>query len=164
MDIYVRTGSSSLEDYAMVDGNKCENCRRIVPAPKACRKQTKYCDECALQKKRAGAQNSWPADVKAEYMRKYMRGYRKSHPRLSTEYVREHRKRLRESSGTASYLSSVAIVLAFLLVSFSENLDLSFETLPALLSYLELLAIKVTGFIVVVFICWKHLKQFWKKK
>jgi hypothetical protein len=56
------------------------------------------------------------------------------------------------------------VLLPFLVVDFSGNLDLNFETLPALISDLELLAIKIAGFFVVVLICWRHLKRFWKEK
>lgn len=148
----------------MVHGNRCEICRRIVPEPKASHKQTKYCDECARCKKRLGSKNSWPADVKAAYMREYMRSYRKVHPRLSTTYVRKHREKLRSCSGKASYLSSPAIPLLFLVIALilSGNLDPHSDSLPVFIAYLELLTVKITGFIVIVLICWKHLKRFWK--
>ena len=148
----------------MVDGNRCELCRRIVPQAKACHKQTKYCDECAQMKKRLGAKNSWPADVKAAYMREYMRIYRKAHPRLSTNYVRKHREKLRSCSSKASYLSFPATPLLFLVIALVlyGNLDPDSDSLPVFIAYLEVLTVKVTGFIVIVLICLKHLERFWK--
>ena len=150
----------------MVDG-RCELCRQIVPKPRACHKQTKYCEECARSKKRASAHNSWPAQVKAVFMRKYMRAYRQSHPGLSTAYVRKHREKLKSCSGNATYLSCISLLLSLLLllllVALLASGRLHYDALPKVISYLELLAVKVTGLIVIVLICWKHLKQFWNE-
>lgn len=149
----------------MVDGNRCEVCREIVPEEKACHKQTKYCDGCARSKKLAGTQSSWSRDEKAAYMRGYMRGYRKRHQRLSTPYVRKHREKLREGSRTAPYRSvAIPVLLLSLLFMQSGNLSPHSDTLPVLISHVELIVIKVTGLIVVVIICWEHLKRFWKDR
>ena len=147
----------------MVDG-RCEICRLIVPEPRACHKQTKYCEECARLKKRAGAYNSWHRDVKAAFMRKYMCAYRRSHPGLSTAYVRKHREKLKSCSGNVTYLSCVSFLLLLLVVVLLVSGKLHYDALPKVISYLELLAVKVTGLIVILLFCWKHLKQFWKER
>jgi len=131
-------------------------CLAIVPEPKSRSKQTKFCYECAELRKKAGTQSSWSKEEKAAYQRRYMRVYRKAHPRLSTPYVRKHREKQREQAHTASsYLNSVAIVVPFFFVALllSGNIDPHSDALPALVSYVELLTVKLTGLSTVIVLC-----------
>jgi len=153
--------SSRPEDKAMVEGNRCEICYGIVPEPRARHKQTKYCTECARSKKRLTTLDSWSPERKREWQRDYMRDYRKRHPRLSTKYVRRYRERSRASVSNPSYLNSVAPLLPFLVVALliSGGLDPYTDALPVLISYLETLTLKLTSFLIVAILCWRHLQR-----
>src|SRR6185312_14322607 len=76
----------------MLEGNRCELCNSVVDRSKSKHKQTKYCVKCAKAKKKENSFSPWLPEEKRRYMREYMRGYRRDHPRLSSPYVRRHRK------------------------------------------------------------------------
>ncbi|HKQ51007.1 MAG TPA: hypothetical protein VJT74_01470 [Pyrinomonadaceae bacterium] len=163
----------------MLKGNRCERCKQKVRGARAGHKQTKYCRPCAKIKKKQNTLNPWFPEEQREYMRAYMRAYRRSHPKLSTRYVRRYRERKREaqvnphdiekSNPTQPPLTAVcllATIFPFLsLVDIpSEGINLSFETLRAIITKLDIVVVEVTGLVVIVSYCLKHLTDIWKGK
>jgi hypothetical protein len=146
----------------MLDGNRCELCRSVVERRKSKYKQTKYCEQCAKAKKRENSLNPWLPDEKRHYMREYMRRYRLVHPRLSSRYVRRHRKNqeLQDSSPiykSTQHLRSVNWFLPFFFLIVCPELMDSFKLIEAAITYLEVLTIKITGLAIIGVFCWRHL-------
>ncbi len=164
--------------------HRCELCNEVVKGEKASHKQTRYCDPCAKAKKKENTLSSWPPEEKRRYMRRYMRAYRRAHPGLSSQYVRKYRQKKREESTAtscnerppspphasvdheATYLHCVAWFLPLLLALslLAETMDSGFETIKTTITYLELLVIKVTGLLIIVVICFRHLVHLWRDK
>lgn len=151
----------------MLDGNRCERCGRVVRKAKARYKQTKYCDDCARLKKRANTLSPWLPEEKQAYMRRYMRAYRKTHPGLSSPYVRRHRKNVRgianDSQANLRLFAWFLPCLIFVL-KFSGGLEPSFEAIRTLVTDLELLAVKFTGLVALMVICWRHIANLWTSR
>jgi hypothetical protein len=165
--------------------NKCELCNGLIIGKKSKYKQTKYCDACAKAKKKENSLDPWPSEKKRRYMRSYMRKYRRSHPGLSSPYVRKHRQKKQQESATisskerpvsrlqpsvdhdATYLLSLLWFLPLLWaagVPTEKYLDSSFELIKTAITYLELLVVKITGLGVIVVVCLRHLAHLWKDK
>ena len=75
----------------MLEGNRCERCLRSVEGTRANHHQTRYCIPCAKVKKRQNSLDPWTREERQEYMKRYMREYRRKRPGLSTPYVRKNR-------------------------------------------------------------------------
>lgn len=161
----------------MSGGNRCEICNGLVKGERARHKQTRYCGACAKAKKKENSLSSWTPEEKRRYMRRYMRAYRRSHPGLSSPYVRKHRQKKGKDSAAASsnerptlpphatvdreatYIHCLAWFLPLLLaVSLSvETMDSGFEVIKTAITHLELLIVKVTGLLIIVVICLRHV-------
>jgi hypothetical protein len=167
----------------MSEGNRCEICKETVRGEKSKRKQTKYCDACARAKKKENTLCPWPPEKKREYMRRYMRAYRRSHPGLSSPYVRKYRQKKLEKlaaansigrypllrapndQGATRFLSLACFLPLLWVVSpLPETVDLSFETIKTVITYLELLVIKIAGLAIIIILCWRHLAEFLRRK
>lgn len=157
----------------MVDGNRCEYCRVVVPNERARHKQTKYCQDCARTRKNKNSLSSLLPDDKAKYMCAYMRAYRKTHPRLSGPYVRRHREKERErqiATTAASHSQRSLRCCAWLLAiawfgnQLLETTDFNVESLSAVFAHLELLIIKATSLVTVIVMCWQQLAHLWRDK
>jgi hypothetical protein len=162
----------------MSERKACVRCGLLVRGPRAEHRQTKYCGECARIKKRENTLNPLLPEEKREYMRGYMREYRRTHPGLSSPYVRRHRERKREAGGESSggqpsaptsasprcHAGAVILTLLFFRGDSSEGWGVSLEDLSALIPRLELLLVEVAGLVFVALVCWRHLADFWRNR
>ncbi|HEY0427549.1 MAG TPA: hypothetical protein VGC76_07060 [Pyrinomonadaceae bacterium] len=159
----------------MLKGNKCELCSEVIQSTKAQHKQTKYCQRCAQQKKIENTQNSWLPEEKRAYMRQYMRNYRRLHPKLNSRYVRKHRQKKREVPAIANCKENSTITkpiyqkkIYFSCLWFmpllvgespsSESMSMWFDSLETAIKFLELAAVKISGLIIIVLVCVRHIK------
>lgn len=147
----------------MLAGNRCELCHEVIQSTKARHPQTKYCKSCAKQKKKENTENSWSPEKIKEYMRRYMRRYRQLHPKRNRIYLRKHRQKTRKitaaSDQNASFLCLALIPLLFLEPFSTESMTLWFDSLKTSITYLELIVINLTGLIVVVKVCLRHIRS-----
>lgn len=170
-------------DLKMLQGNRCELCNKVIKSTKAQYKQTKYCQQCAKQKKRENTENSWLPEKKREYMRGYMREYRRLHPKLSNKYVLKHRQKKLETLTENNYRAKSSVVpasqnqdmmffsFAGFLLFLSLNTMLSSETisgwfnfLETTIKYLELAVIKISGLGIIILVCYQHIKRILKNE
>lgn len=168
----------------MLDGNRCELCRDVVQGKRAEHKQTKYCLACARRRKRENSLDPLHPDDRREYMRRYMRKYRETHPHLSTRYVRAHREKktnlnrpadeqLNKNQNLASaqaifYCGSISLigVSCALMISGSGNVDLAaitFEKIQGFIGRCAVTIVEVTGLVVVSVFCWRHVRDLLRK-
>jgi len=156
----------------MLEGNRCERCEQLIRGAKALHRQTKYCGPCARVKKRENTECPLLPDDKREYMRAYMREYRRAHPGLSSRYVRRHRERKSkaraDSSGGTVTLRCLIPTAALSLLLFKDaspnGWGVSLEDVSAVVVNLQVLAIHVAGLAFVVLLCWFHLAGLWRSK
>lgn len=165
--------------------NRCERCNELLKGERARHKQTKYCAPCAKAKKKENTLSTWTAEEKRRYMRHYMCAYRRSRPGLSSPYVRKYRQKKQEKFAAAVVserpdpltrplsvdydalcLRSLAWFLPLLYTAnlSAETVDSVFEIAKAVIAHLELFAIKATGLVIVLAVCWRHLTHFWGDK
>lgn len=151
----------------MLEGKKCELCNEIIKCTKSQYKQTKYCRECAKQKKKENTSDSWLPEERKEYMRSYMREYRRRNPKLSNPYVIRHRQKKRNVksavTGSKTFLCLWFVPFMLLAAPSAETVSLWFDTFKTAVSYLELLIIKLSGLIILVIICWQHIRYLFHK-
>jgi hypothetical protein len=86
----------------MLKGNRCRLCTEVITSPKAQHKQTRYCDRCAKIKKRRNTLDPWTSEERREYMKQYMREYRRKRPGLSTPYVQKLRNKRKRKIAAAA--------------------------------------------------------------
>jgi hypothetical protein len=161
----------------MLDGNRCEVCRDIVDDTRARHKQTKYCTRCAKHKKRENSLDPLHPTERRAYMRSYMRAYRRTHPRLSTRYVRAHRKKRRilrpalsgDVPAYADLTSSSQIVYSASAVLFCVGLltvrhaaGITFEAVQAFISRSAVTVVELTGLVVIGIFSWRHVRDLWR--
>jgi len=152
----------------MLEGNRCELCNSVVDRRKSKYKQTKYCVKCARAKKKENSLSPWLPEEKRRYMREYMRGYRRDHPRLSSPYVRRYRKNQElqnSASKSPEHLRSVDWFFPFVfLMLCPELMDFSFRSIEAVITYIEVLTLKITSLVVILIFCWKHLTELKRRR
>lgn len=149
----------------MFEGNRCERCEAVVTGDRAKHKQTKYCVGCAREKKRENSLDPWLPEERREYMRNYMRVYRKTHPRLSSPHLRKHPESRQQHQAGSTYLRSVVFPMMLCLAYLSSGTtDSNFDALRTLITDLELLVVKVTSLVTVVVLCCRHVAHFWRSK
>lgn len=168
----------------MLDGNRCELCRDVIEGKRAEHNQTKYCHRCAKRRKRENSLDPLHPDERREYMRRYMRKYRKSHPHLSTRYVRAHRQKktslqkrpeepLRKNQGPPAaqailYCGSILLVVVFCALILSESAaiglaTITFERIQGFIGRCAVTIVELTGLIVVSIFCSRHVKDLFRK-
>jgi hypothetical protein len=139
----------------------CKLCGEIIQSAKA---QTRYCPPCAIKKKKENTEDSWLPAQRREYMRLYMRKYRRSHPKRNRIYVRKHRQKKREINRTAdkdtNYFLCVGFlpILLFLNPIAMESVISWFDSVKTIVTYIELIVINLTGLVIVVKVCLQHIK------
>lgn len=147
----------------MLEGNRCELCYEVIQSSKARHRQTKYCQECARQKKKENTGDSWTPEDRREYMRRYMSEYRRRHPKLSKPYVLKHRREKQKARisvhRTVTFYCLWFLPLLLLAPVSTETMSVWFDSLKTAIAYIELIVIKITGLVIVVTVCWKHIKH-----
>lgn len=161
----------------MLDGNKCELCYGIVESPKAQYKQTKYCQQCAKQKKKENTIDSWLPERRKEYMRQYMREYRLLNLDSTSQNAQEHIEQKQKSPKNKNLTNDVSstkitnnqntmffsfigflFLSIFLIAPSSDTMNVWFEWFDNVIKHFELIIVKITGLAVIISFCWQHIK------
>ena len=66
-------------------------CNGFIEEERAVYKQTRYCAWCARIRKGENSLDPRTPEQRRDYLRRYMSEYRRSHPGLSSPYVRRYR-------------------------------------------------------------------------
>jgi hypothetical protein len=139
----------------MLEGNRCRLCTEVVRGIRARHKQVRYCERCALIQKRRNTLDPWTPEERREYMKRYMREYRRKHPGISTPFVQKFRNRKTDKTKVAAY------ALLRRLRQGGTTMDGMHELLNKM-SDIELLILRATGLIILTCACgyivWLHVK------
>lgn len=148
----------------MKEGNRCELCNTKIQDVKSQFKQTKYCDRCAKEKKIESTKDSIDKAHRRECMRRYMREYRLLHPNLSTPYVQKHRQeksklKQKEFNEKTTFNSFIWFLLFLITPEANKIIQEWFSVFESVVTYLDLVLIKLAGLFSVAYVCFKHIKN-----
>lgn len=160
----------------MLEGNRCVLCQQEIKGKRSSNRQTKYCLACARLKKRENSLDPWHPLDRRDYMRLYMRQYRRRHPRLSAPYVRIHREREKnlglspegQTAGTRVSCLSVVVFLSLLefMTPAYASFDLTVLSLDGIQDFIArcvVTIVEASSLVVIALFSWRHIREIWRQ-
>ena len=125
---------------------KCKDCENEVEGARGLHHRTIRCITCAKRAKARQTAESRPSIDRREEQRRYMRVYRRAHPGSSTLYVRRFRDKARGLP---------------MLNKASPQEEQGFEAIRTIIVRLSIIAVELTGLIVILTFSVKHILDLW---
>jgi hypothetical protein len=160
----------------MMERKHCKDCSKPIKGKRGLQYRTLRCIDCARLAKNQQSRESRPYADYRDDNRDYMQAYRKMHPALSTRYVRRFRQkkllaRTEEADSphppSTSWVSKAAIILIvnlFIFPVLSRGAEINLENVRSTIERLEIIIVELTGLVVILTFCCKHIADIWRRK